>query len=748
MTNLRRMMMAASDTGPDLTPASGNLYSSGRATLGRLGTGLIATGISSPVQVGSLVKWGITAGLMSSGNVEQHAIRQDGTLWSWGAGLSGNMGDLTTTARTAAPSQEALGLTTWTWCTAGNGNAGGIAAGKLYTWGNAGAQRLGDGASTNKSSPVQVGSATNWVSMKMSASCNGAINSSGELWVWGSNTNGALGDGTTTARSVPVQVGSLTNWSMITAGPDWMLAVKTDGTLWSWGEATTYGQTGHGNTTDTSSPVQIGSATDWASCYANQDSGYAVTTGGKLYSWGRNNQGQLGHGSTTNRSAPVQVGSLTNWGPLNPVSFHDGNSFLNVKTDGTLWAVGNNNSPAGTLGNGATTDLSSPVQIGARTDWAMTFNNNNNSNGVTTEGIMFGWGNGDGTSNTAIGDGTLNNYSSPVQVGNHSPWKQISSCNEHSIAITDDGKMWAWGDNATYGQLGDGTTVTKSFPVQVGTATNWTFCSSGSDVSYAVNSEGKLYFCGRAAYGQDGTGANINRSSMTQIGTLTDWVIVIGGGGSHAHAVKTNGTMWSWGYNANGQCGDGTTTVRSSPVQVGALTNWSADITKISVGNGQTYNIKTDGTMWSWGQNSGGEVGDNSTVHKSSPVQIGTATDWVSVAAGSGHGHAVNTSGQLYAWGYNFAGSLGLGDTTGRSSPVQVGALTDWAIPSGHGNSDNSFCTKTDGTGWLWGENAFGELGDGTTVDKSSPVQLGTRRDFLTCDTTTDSSHFIRNNSD
>jgi alpha-tubulin suppressor-like RCC1 family protein len=181
--------------------------------------------------------------------------------------------------------------------------------------------------------------------------------------------------------------------------------------------------------------------------------------------------------------------------------------------------------------------------------------------------------------------------------------------------------------------------------------------------------------------------------------------------------------MWTWGYNGQGQVGDGTRVSRSSPVQVGALTNWS----QIAAGNGHTAAVKTDGTLWAWGNNNnpngGGQLGLNDVLFRSSPVQVGALTNWSQIAAGRLHTAAIKTDGTLWAWAQNIRGQVGDNTVVARSSPVQVGALTNWSQIAAGGY--HTAAIKTDGTLWTWGYNANGQVGDGTAVSRSSPVQVG-----------------------
>jgi alpha-tubulin suppressor-like RCC1 family protein len=190
---------------------------------------------------------------------------------------------------------------------------------------------------------------------------------------------------------------------------------------------------------------------------------------------------------------------------------------------------------------------------------------------------------------------------------------------------------------------------------------------------------------GYNVYGSLGQGNTTSMSSPVQVGALTTWLNV--SAAYHSSAVKTDGTLWSWGFNTYGNLGlgnSGSTTHRSSPTQVGALTTWSS--IQVNSGGAHAMAMATDGTLWSWGYNTNGQLGDGTTISKSSPVQVGALTTWSSIGVGGSHSVAIKTNNTIWAWGYNGYGQLGLGNTTDRSSPVQIGTLTAWANVSAVAN--------------------------------------------------------------
>jgi alpha-tubulin suppressor-like RCC1 family protein len=183
--------------------------------------------------------------------------------------------------------------------------------------------------------------------------------------------------------------------------------------------------------------------------------------------------------------------------------------------------------------------------------------------------------------------------------------------------------------------------------------------------------------------------------------------------------------LWGWGYNGYGQIGDNTTTNKSSPIQIGADTTWSS----IDAGGPNILALKQNGTMWTWGRNNNANLGLGDTENRSVPTQIGALTTWSKVSAGATHGAAIK-SGQLWTWGQNNLGQLGLGNTTNQSNPTQVGTDTDWLQVSAGGYLCAAI--KTTGTLWAWGYNDRGQLGQGDTTNRSSPVQIGARTAWST----------------
>jgi alpha-tubulin suppressor-like RCC1 family protein len=357
---------------------------------------------------------------------------------------------------------------------------GQAAGNNLYAWGSGGAGKLGVNNTVSRSSPVQVGFDTGWAQLKTGVNSGSmlSIKADGTMWAWGDNGDGNLGLGDVANRSSPVQIGTDTNWAKVASTSSTSAAIKTTGTLWVWGR-NEHGQLGQNDVIFRSSPVQIGAATDWAEVAVGDEFCGAIKTTGTLWAWGQNNfYGQLGQNDRISRSSPVQIGSDSNWSKLS-AGVAD---FMALRTTGSLWSWGYNGS--GQLGQGNTTPRSSPVQVGSNTNWAKITAGSRQGSAITTAGTLFTWG-----ANTygVLGLGDAANKSSPTQVGSDTNWSQIAITSYQAVAIKTTGTMWSWGYN-TNGQLGTSqpTTTRRSSPVQIGSDTNWTQVGMASNTSFAL----------------------------------------------------------------------------------------------------------------------------------------------------------------------------------------------------------------------------------------------------------------------
>ena len=343
-----------------------------------------------------------------------------------------------------------------------------------------------------------------------------------------------------------------------------------------------------------------------------------ATSGGNfsLYTWGLNQVGELGINAPGSRSSPIQIPGTT-WSTL-PHQTADSGNITAIKSDGTLWVWGNNS--MGQLGQNDRTKRSSPVQVPG--SWSSSGSSTSGTLAVKTDGTLWAWGSNE-TGRLGINQAPSKHQSSPVQIPGTWGTKpyELGTIGAWNGAIKSDGTLWVWGW-AEYGQLAQNNRTQRKSPVQV-PGTTW-------------------------------------RS--------------IGGVSNSAIATKTDGTLWTWGNNPNGELGQNNLTQYSSPVQIPGTT-WG-EVT--SYGGWATVSvIKTDGTLWNWGNNDNGSAGQNNTNDGySSPVQV-PGTTWKQCDRGdNGCVVAVKTDGTMWVWGNDNHGTLGLNDIVDYSSPVQLPGTT------------------------------------------------------------------------
>jgi alpha-tubulin suppressor-like RCC1 family protein len=344
------------------------------------------------------------------------------------------------------------------------------------------------------------------------------------------------------------------------------------------------------------------------------------------YFWGNNLNGNFGNGVTAALvSTPVLVFSSSTWeklvggGDLNATT---GYFTAGLKANDTLWGFGKNTH--GQLAIGSTTDISTPVQAGSVSTWVDVYGSFSRYNlGLRTGGALYAWGqNPEGN----LGDGTTTTRSTPVLIAG--TWSTVAAGALHTLGIKSDGTLWGWGD-ASSGQVGNGAIAVKvSTPVQIQTGSTFLKIAAGHFNSYAVRSDGTLWAWGTNISGQMGNGiaSAVKYSTPIQVGSLSTWAEVKAAG-SVAFAKKNDSTYWCWGTNSQGQLGIGSTSGKSTPVQLPG-TNWALVLPSW----GFVIGLKTDGTLYSWGDGADGVLGTGSVTDCSTPVQI--AGTWQKVFVG------------------------------------------------------------------------------------------------------------------
>ena len=333
-------------------------------------------------------------------------------------------------------------------------------------------------------------------------------------------------------------------------------------------------------------------------------------------------------------------------------------------------------------------------------------------------GQVRDWGKND---RGQLGDSTTTTRLAPVQPTRLGPVVALAGGGFHSLALMSDGSVSAWGANE-FGTLGDGATTDRSAPVPVALLTEVIAIDCGWWHSLALTGDGRVWAWGSNNNGQLGDGTINEHHTPEPVPNLQD-VTAIAAGYFHSLALLSDGSVMAWGANSSGKLGNGTTTDQASPIPVPNL----GDVVAISAGGDHSLALKSDGSVWAWGENSSGQLGDQTLIPKFTPVQVKMPQQLmfspvVTIAAGGAHSLALEQNGQVWAWGGNAFGQIGNGDTIDRWLPVVPVFMQEvTAIAAGFGHS---LAVKRDCTVRAWGANSSGQLGDNTTMDRHISVQV------------------------
>jgi uncharacterized repeat protein (TIGR01451 family) len=342
-----------------------------------------------------------------------------------------------------------------------------------------------------------------------------------------------------------------------------------------------------------------------------------------------------------------------------------------------------------------------------------------------------------------LGDGLTGNAFSPESVEGLTNVVSVAAGRQFSLAVKSDGSVFAWGENNT-GNLGIGSDaiVVKPLPVPVtgfGSGSGVIAVAAGGNHALALKSDGSVWAWGRNGNGELGLGGAQGIPATVNVPTQVvglgpgSGVIAIAAGGVHSMALKSDGTVLTWGLNVVGELGAGLISNQTSPVQV---TGFGPGSGALAIAAGASHNLvlRSDGSVAAWGSNDTGQVGIGTNIgpgrNFNTPVAVaglGSGAGVIGIAAGGNHSLALKSDGSVLAWGFNKAGQLGNADPANADQGVPV-AVSGFGIGSGviaiGAGGDHSLAIKSDGSEWAWGFNQDGELGDGTNVDKNAPVQV------------------------
>lgn len=752
----------------------------GKNTTGQLGN-LSLINNANPVPVSKFVNSAATyvyhesnrAVAVSAGGNHTCAIGPYGELRCWGRNDKGQLGDGSTSYRTTPTEPPVFG----------NGilqvSAGGLHSctvdyrGWAYCWGDNQYGQLGDFSTSNRSTPSLV-SGDNARAIAAGSRHTCSITTQSGVQCWGANDVGQLGDGSNVQRTSPVTIFAPDSGiASISAGGDTTCVLMVNGAIKCWG-SNANGELGIGVIGGSRNvPTDVPQFAGGGAVGVSVGTGFVVALlpDSTSVAWGSAASGRLANNATTgNFPLPVQtLGALGNGNlrlavndtfPLpftlqsrfgvgrgevvesNPVTVSGIASPATVTVTGGLISIngGTYFAGPGSIANGGTVRVRitasmnfdtlsvATLNIGGQTASFQVRTRRNPADALVTPAIALGENftlilssNGlvyaagyNGT--RQMGNGSTLNATAHAPVAGLTNIRRIAAGGNHALALRADGTVVAWGYNAA-GQLGGaGAANSSGYPTPVALLTGVAEITAGQNHSLALKSDGTLWAWGLNSEGQLGTGNTV--SSATPVQVLTG-VMAVAAGARHTLAIKTDGTLWTWGANEAGQLGSGNTTPRSTPAQVGVITNWIA----IAAGSAHSLSLRADGTVYAWGANGKGQLGDG-TFSEFTPTFIFGLSAIAAIAAGADHSLALRVGGIAYSWGANEASQLGDGLTASRNAPFQIPNQGNLIAIAG-GGAHSAALTRF-GEVLVWGRNDDGQIGNRTPGTRTGPETIDT----------------------
>ena len=587
--------------------------------------------------------------------------------------------------------------------------------GGLKCWGANWHGQVGDGSIHDRYTPVDVVELTSGtIGLTTGKFHTCAVKENRQVKCWGYNQFGQQGNGSTVDNHIPRKVIGLGEGTReVYAGGLHTCAWTLDDKIKCWGDNSA-GQLGVGGIEKSTVPQRVDGLTG---LIVGMSLGglhtCGITIDGGLKCWGNNWGGQLGNTGTTDSSWPTDVVYLPGW--INSVSAGDSHTCA-TSVEGLALCWGSNG--IGQLGIAAS-GLSTEPQDVTNLSGAIASASGGSSHAcaLTSSGGIQCWGN---NKYGQLGDGTFINRVAPVDVINLTePAVKVETGLYHTCAVMASGALKCWGDNSD-GQLGDNTTEGKPSPVAV-----WDFpsgavnVSAGASHTCALTDAGGVKCWGKNSRGRIGDGTNIQRLTPVDVYGQTSGVVALEVGGHHSCILKNNGVVRCWGSNTNGQIGDGTSADRWIPTVVSGL---SGTVLSIALGDGHTCALFTSGAADCWGANVSGQLGDGTAITRYLPAPVyGLPGPALSLSAGDFHNCAIITGGSVYCWGDNWLGQIGDGTTTERLLPTLVQGLPT-NVSAMIGGSQFTCSLLDDGSMKCWGSGSNGQLGTGNTPWETAPI--------------------------
>ena len=641
-------------------------------------------------------------------------IKFDGSLWCVGSNGWGQLGigpDYETkyTAVPIAVGQtwKAISVSTTASCAIRSDDT-------LWCWGNNFGGQLGVGTdSDNRDVPEQVSGGGTWKAVSTSADATCGIKSDDTLWCWGDDTNGKLGNGASGNTTVPGAVSGGGSWIDVSRGDEFTCGIKSDNSMYCWGRDN-LGQLGNGAVTgDQQTPYQVTGT--WKNVESGSYSSCAIQSDDTIRCWGSDIYGQLGNGATGSTTSP---GAITGGGTWKSVTV-GGTTGCGIKSDDTLYCWGDD--AEGQLGNGASGSSTSPVIVSGGWTWQFARAGDRSVCGINMKGRLLCWGY---NSYSQLGQGNrFSDFSAPQPVSGNSQWLHITTGDEFSCGIKTDGTGWCMGTDSD-GTLGNGAVSgSQHYPYAIAGGGTWKSMTGGDYHTCGIKSD-DTGWCWGANWGDGMTGDGTTNGAPAPV-SLDDGGATwkqIGTGSFHACGIKSDDTAWCWGAGYSGEIGNGSTNAELSPVAVSGGYTWK----KIDGGYGFTCGIRSDDTMWCWGYNGNGELGDGTFTDSSVPVPVSGGHTWKEISAGDDQACGIRMDDTVWCWGDDSEGQLGNGPgiTGAQGAPVQISGGGSWKFIN---SRDGMTCgIQLDGSGWCWGSDTNGQLGNGpaVTANQDVPYQI------------------------
>ena len=640
------------------------------------------------------------------------ALDTDRNAWCWGYNYYGQLGNNatnTTWVPNAVTMPAGVGFTRIR-----SGHDFTLAldlTGKLWAWGANGYGQTGTGSSVDRKTPVEVISNIQEFSAGAAHAC--AIDNLHRTYCWGANDAGQLGSGTTTSASTPRQLTMQAGvtFTKILAFSSTTCAIDNTGRPWCWG-LNTYGGVGDGTTTNRSLPVQLQTPGEtFVSLAGARYTVVATATSGRAYAWGRDDQSQLGTGGTTNRLVPTVV----DFDGLLPDSVWIGTEHgcgLTGSRRLHCWGI----NTEGALGDGSNADRPTPVPVafpGLR-QYASLSVRANTGCASDVEGRVWCWG--DNSAGQLAWDTSTEAFAPlPVLALADERILQVAVGDAHACALRENGNVWCWGFNQS-GQLGNGGLADSVNPILVGAGSR-VFNSLHAGAHHTCGLwQGTVYCWGRNDHGQIGNRAlTIDPVTLPfMLPDLQGVVTSLSTGANHNCVLDEDGQIWCWGFNTDGQIGDGTLDDARGVQRI--TTEEDTRFSRVAAGGRHSCALDVDGHIWCWGNNNLKQLGCETPADTpvTSPIRLEFDEDirFIELAAGGNHTCAVDEQQKLWCWGNNDRGQLGSSsDLPAVATPEPVpttGGVAVIALSLGHQHT-----CLIDEAGWLfcWGDNTYAQSG-------------------------------------